>query len=511
MHVVMVTTTRETERKYEGPPVDASRLGELDGVAGVRGPDHRGLEAVYFDTPDLRLARARITLRRRTGGPDAGWHAKLPAGPDSRDELRLPLGRGRADRVPAELADLVLAHTGGRPLKPVVRLRTDRTAWLLLDEQDRALVEVVDDEVHSQLLGDSVTADAWHEVEVELVDGAPGLLDTVGSALAAQGLAPSRSRSKLARALGQRYPAGLRSPVSRRSDAGTAVTGYLRTHLDAWRTADVLVRRDDPEGVHDLRVAARRIRAALKVHRQLFRADVAEPLVEELKWLTDLLGRTRDVEVITQELDVAVHALPPELVLGPVTAEITRHYAHDEAAQREQVLAALRGKRYLALLSAVDGLVADPPLTGRAAAAATEVLPGATRKAYRRAVRAARTARDTPAGPARDLALHDARRTAKRARYAAEVAEPVFGAKAKTFRKRLKDAVGELGVQHDTVLVRAALRELAIAAHGSGGNAFTFGLLYGRAEAASADRERRFFREWRRITRKKSTHWLRRT
>ena len=53
------------------------------------------LSATYYDTADLRLLRSRMTLRRRRGGSDAGWHLKLPAGADSRDEVRHPLGRYR--------------------------------------------------------------------------------------------------------------------------------------------------------------------------------------------------------------------------------------------------------------------------------------------------------------------------------------------------------------------------------------------------------------------------------
>jgi hypothetical protein len=89
-------TVRETERKYEAS--DARVLpdpAELLGLASGRGAEEQSLEAVYFDTVDLRLARAGITLRRREGGSDPGWHLKLPAGGDSRDEVRMPVGPSR--------------------------------------------------------------------------------------------------------------------------------------------------------------------------------------------------------------------------------------------------------------------------------------------------------------------------------------------------------------------------------------------------------------------------------
>ena len=122
----------ETETKYEA---DASTvlpgLDTLPGVAGTRGPDIVQLEAEYYDTADFRLLRSGITLRRRKGGDDAGWHLKLPAGPASREEIRRPLGRaGR--RAPAELTNLVRASTRGRPLEPVASITTLRQITTLL-------------------------------------------------------------------------------------------------------------------------------------------------------------------------------------------------------------------------------------------------------------------------------------------------------------------------------------------------------------------------------------------
>ncbi|MBO0818317.1 MAG: CYTH domain-containing protein, partial [Actinobacteria bacterium] len=99
----MVVNLRETETKYDAP-ADAALPGmeQLPQVGAVHGPEEQQLEAEYYDTDDLRLIRAGITLRRRSGGGDDGWHLKLPAGADTRRELRRPLG-GAARRVPGEL------------------------------------------------------------------------------------------------------------------------------------------------------------------------------------------------------------------------------------------------------------------------------------------------------------------------------------------------------------------------------------------------------------------------
>src|SRR5258708_39111255 len=133
----MAVSVNETETKYEAT-ADAAlpSLDALPGVAAIRGPQKQQLDAEYYDTGDLRLLRAGITLRRRRGGSDAGWHLKLPFGPaapSSREEIRLPLGpAGR--RGPKELADLVRARTRGEPLVPVATISTVREATTLVDD-----------------------------------------------------------------------------------------------------------------------------------------------------------------------------------------------------------------------------------------------------------------------------------------------------------------------------------------------------------------------------------------
>ena len=115
----------EVERKFD--VVESTVSPSFDGLAAVArveaGSPSQSLDAVYYDTPGRDLAAHRITLRRRTGGPDAGWHLKLPAGPDARPRSRAPLGDG--DVVPAELRHVVLAIVRDRPLEPVARITTE--------------------------------------------------------------------------------------------------------------------------------------------------------------------------------------------------------------------------------------------------------------------------------------------------------------------------------------------------------------------------------------------------
>jgi hypothetical protein len=212
----------ETERKYDAAAGFAlPDLTGLAGVAAVTGPRTYRLRAVYFDTPDFSLVTAKITLRRRTGGTDAGWHLKLPAGADSRREVHAPLGRSTR-KVPARLAELVTRWSGGQPLQPIARLATTRRVRWLAGQDGQVLAEIADDLVSGSLPGPAPGSPAspgaaagpagpggpqwqevsrWREVEVELGTGPRALLDSVGERLLRAGAAPSAAASKLSRLL----------------------------------------------------------------------------------------------------------------------------------------------------------------------------------------------------------------------------------------------------------------------------------------------------------------------
>jgi inorganic triphosphatase YgiF len=189
-----MTAHIERERKYEvrddGPAPPVSGLTFAGGASPVD-PSSEELQAVYFDTPDLRLIRAGITLRRRAGGPDEGWHLKVPAADaDTRIELRLPLDEATANSStppPAEFAELLVGHTRGEALEPVAHIVTDRTRWQLLGTAGR-VAELTDDRVEATDLRRKSTG-RWREVEVELTDhGDPALLESADDELRRHGL-----------------------------------------------------------------------------------------------------------------------------------------------------------------------------------------------------------------------------------------------------------------------------------------------------------------------------------
>jgi inorganic triphosphatase YgiF len=196
----------EIERKYAvGADFAVPDLSGVPAVASVTGPHTYHLTAVYWDTPGFRLAEAHITLRRRTGGTDAGWHLKLPAGTERR-EVHAPLEAG-TDSVPAELSGLVSGVTGDLPLRPIARLQTARTVRHLRDDADRVLAEVADDQVTGSLpepggaAGSWQVASTWREVEVELDQGSADLLAATRPLLLAAGAQPSPAASKLSNLL----------------------------------------------------------------------------------------------------------------------------------------------------------------------------------------------------------------------------------------------------------------------------------------------------------------------
>jgi CHAD domain-containing protein len=476
-----VNGTKETERKFEAPEdlelTDPAAVLEL----GARSREEIELDATYYDTSDLRLARAGVTLRRRVGGDDAGWHLKLPLDSDSRREIRRPAGRGV--RPPAELTALTRVYSRGQRLDPVAKLLTRRRRWTLTDPAGTELAELAEDRVQGVPLDPASGEVSWRELEIELTGaGDTALLDALERELRRVGVRRSPSPSKLSRVLGDRLP---RAPRRSRKKKPDALLTYLTGQVEILRAHDPLVRLDAPDAVHTMRTTSRRIRSALQGFRGILDREATAQVVEDLRWLGGELGPARDAEVTAARFDAAVHALPDDLVLGPVAQEIDRRFAREQQLGRQRATAALNGRRYLALQQRLDALLADPPLTGNAP---KQELERGVRKAHKRT--ATRLGAALAADTDRDEALHEARKAAKRLRYVLEVVEPAGGKKVKRRRRRVKDLAALLGDHHDTVTARPVLRELAVAAHQEGGNGFTFGLLHAREAAEAARLER---------------------
>jgi CHAD domain-containing protein len=269
-----------------------------------------------------------------------------------------------------------------------------------------------------------------------------------------------------------------------------------------------MVRRDEPEAVHQMRVATRRLRSTLRSFGHIIPRDRTQQLAGELKWLGTVLGEARDAEVLAGHLLERLHDMPAELVIGPVQARVQGHFASKHAAARIALLEALNSKRYFSLLDELDKLTAEPPTTPQAARPAGDVLPAAARRPYRQVRRRMRSARRASPGQPTDEALHEARKAAKRARYAGDAMAPAIGKKARRFARQMKKVQSVLGDHQDAVIGRQVERELGISAHLAGENAFSYGLLYGRDSCDAARLQAQAWQTWERASRPRYQRWM---
>lgn len=489
------TTQREIERKVTVPEdLELPDLATVvPGVAEVRPGAPFTMVAEYHDTPDLRLIRWGVTLRRRVGGPDEGWHMKLPvAGEDplARDELGLPLSAGEVGEVPAELASLVTALVREAPLVHVATVRTRRTPALLVGEDGRVLAELVDDRVEARTVTEDGGPDAdvrrTREIEVESRtaaddDGSADLVDAVAAALVEHG-GEHGTRGKAAFALGPRASGAPDVVVpewpGRGEPAGRTVQAVLADHVRTFLLEDVRVRRDLPDAVHQMRVAARTLRSSLRTFGPLVDAEWSRDLRDRLRDAASALGEARDTEVHLERLTRHADALAPEdrdRVVPVVEAWLRRR----SAVARDAVLAELAGPRHLALLIDLVEAARAPRLTDASREPADEVLPALVRGTHTKLRKAVRGL--TPQSPAGDW--HQVRIRAKRARYAAEAVAPVLGDAAAAWGAAAEQVTDLLGDHHDSAVARVMLRDLAHDSDVDEPRGYALGLLDG-VEAA---------------------------
>lgn len=458
----------ERELKYDVPSgwvlPDASRVAP-DG-ASVEVETVR-LHTAYYDTADRDLLRHGVTLRRRTGDADTGWHLKVPAG-DARTELQLS---GESETVPEEFRALIRALTGGADVAVVAALDTERTINRLVAPDGTALAEIADDTVSAVATGDAAVIQQWREVEVELGDADERLLRRSARWLAEAGAVPSKSGSKLARAVGA-------DTLSERAPEGSLaalVQSHLREQHRAMVRGDIELRRG-ADVIHPTRTATRRFRSVLRVF-DLFDGARAARLDDELKWYAAALGEVRDLQVMRGDLLAACAELP-DAVRDRTTEHLTARLSYDERVQRDRLLELMDSDRYVAMLREVRAFVEQAP-RGRKRSA----------KKVRRYMHAAR---DTAAKrlaaaadpPQDDDRTHRARKATKRGRYVAELAVPVLGKKAERLADRQHKIQNKLGHLQDGIVAAGYLTEITPRAAGRAG--FGIGLLWQEQQRRAA-------------------------
>jgi CHAD domain-containing protein len=237
--------------------------------------------------------------------------------------------------------------------------------------------------------------------------------------------------------------------------------------------------------VHTTRVAVRRLRSTIRVFADLFDPAEADDLESELIWWATLLGEVRDLDILTGRQAALLAALPPELILGPVSSTIHTELATRRKRATDDLTDALNSERYRKLIGRIHHWRSDPPFTP-AADSPTDAIAAAIKTAKKKARKRLSTAVAVRRAEERsDELFHRARKASKRYRYAVEAAVPVWGPKADKIVAQRKDLQDLLGNHQDGIVSAAFLRELgARVGTRSGQNGFSYGILYARETAA---------------------------
>jgi CHAD domain-containing protein len=448
---------REREVKMMVP--DSFELPDLhDAIAGASLGDieERVIDDTYYDTPDLRLARWGCTLRHRTRD---GWTVKIPRPSKGivldREEVTF---RGDPGPPPVRALNLVLSLTRGADVEEVARIRTRRLVRRWYTDDGTVVAELADDEVRGSK-PDGGNAE-FREIEVELAsDAADGLLDEVVERLTAAKRSTERPMPKLVRVLGSAAllpPDVDVTPLPSKPGAQQVIqaafassVARLLLQLPAARLGT------DPEGVHQARVACRRMRSDLKTFEPLLDPAWSAGVRTDLRWLIDELGAVRDSDVLGVKLgDVIIRH--PEID-HEAASRVLHQVRLQRRRDRRRLLLHLGDERAIQLLDHLVAASAAPPTTPRAERRASEVMPKLVRKHWKRLDRAI-----DGLGPDPEPAeLHAVRILAKRLRYATEAVAPAAGKPARKFAKdaaRIQDALGEL---NDAAVAGASLTAIA--------------------------------------------------
>jgi CHAD domain-containing protein len=277
------------------------------------------------------------------------------------------------------------------------------------------------------------------------------------------------------------------------------VSQRLREQSEALRSADEAVRAGHPKGVHDLRVAMRRIRSVLATFRPLLDTTVTEPLRDELRWAARRLGEARDAQVVQELVDTLLDHLGATgdsgvTGLDDASAGLRARLHLDACAAEDVITETMASSRYAAALDLLVSVAENPPFADVEGPSAKRAVRKALRKEAKRLRAKIAVADEVLAAEGsvrRASCLHDVRKAAKRLRYAAETARPVAGGSVRRDARRARVVQSVLGDHHDVVVTRESLRRLALDEEASIAAAFLVGHLDADEERAAARLERR--------------------
>ena len=430
--VVKSTVEREIKLAVD----DHFYLPHLPGIPLPR----RLLTSTYYDTFQCDLAHAGITLRHRVERGKQAWQLKLPLMND-RQEIELV---DRQSIPPTTFRDLLFLHLGRRRLMPVATLRVWRTGVRVrADKIDIADVTLD----HVSVMKNGAVLQRFRELEIEQVNGKDSALLDLERQLRRAGAEDHDGRPKLFRARsmpapGPGLPPAPDAPVV--DHLKRALAGHVRWLL-AHDPGARLGR--EPESLHQMRVATRQLRAVLRATRPLLVPEWAESLQDELRWLGQLLGPARDLDVQLAYFREECAALDAR-DRRPLTPFIVYLEAQRNNAQ-EVLLSELKSARYLDLIRRLRHAMVDPTVVE-----STVTLCDLAKSAFKKLRKAIQRLESSP----NNVRLHEIRIKTKRARYAAELAEPTVGKAATRFIKNACTLQDLLGMHQDAIQAEAYVR-----------------------------------------------------
>jgi CHAD domain-containing protein len=479
---------------FEMPPLENPSKGVL--TASEEAPLR--LSAVYFDTPELTLLDHGITLRYRTGDQEGPlWTLKLPANGDNALRSELEFG-GDPEQPPEEARALLFAFLKDSQLVPVAEIKTRRRRWSLGGEGGKKLAELVDDSV--SVLDGKKIREKFREIEIEADTIDRKGLERIANRMRKAGAKPEQ-RSKASRALEalHKLKPDAAEPVSPDDPAAAAVRPALAAALRRILSYDPHARLGDTEGVHQLRVSARRLRSVIRAFQPLMRPEKIEPVVEDLRWLGQVLGAVRDLDVI----DARLRSETEDEAAAPVFQALSARRAVASA----ELAVALTSERYVSFLQRVADLTADDDLTIEPAGSCREVLPQLVKRMWKKLRKAGEALQ--PDSPETDF--HRARILAKRTRYSAETVAGFLQSRTKrqlkVFAQGAEAVQNILGEHQDAAFARTILMEIAAQHPEDDRLMVSIGALVERQEQDAKGKREEFFEEWQRLDRKKNTKW----
>jgi CHAD domain-containing protein len=412
------------------------RLPPLPGIPLPR----RLLTSTYYDTSQYDLAHAGITLRHRVERGKQAWQLKLPLMKD-RQEIEMV---DRQSIPPTTFRDLLFLHLGRRRLVPVATLRVWR-AGVRVRMNNAPVADVTLD--HVSVMKNGTLLQRFRELEIEQVNGKDNTLPDLERQLRRAGAEDHDGRPKLFRALSLPAPSPEPLPAS---DAPVVahVKWALARHVQWLLAHDPGARLGrEPESLHQMRVATRQLRAVLRAARPLLVPEWADSLQDQLRWLGQLLGPARDLDVqlaYFREESAALDARDRR--------PLTQFIAHLEA-QRNNVqgvlLSELKSARYLDLIRRLQQATHDPTVVE-----STVTLRDLATRAFKKLRKVIRQVGASP----NSAKIHEIRINTKRARYAAELAEPVAGKPATRFINKARAVQDVLGMHQDAIQAETHVR-----------------------------------------------------